>query len=410
MPCHAVFPESGANRKRIASPDAEQPMKILIYSHYFLPSVGGVERVVESLARGFSGRGHQVTVATETPATADADSGLPYRVHRRPGLVFLARLIARNDVVHLAGPALLPMLLARLIGRPVVVEHHMYQAICPNGLLVFQPTRAVCPGHFQAGRHRECRQCNRGLGRWASWRMWLLAFPRLWLCRGVSANVAVTEHVRRRLRLPKTRVIYHGVPRAAASEADNGSASRDHAPARFAYVGRFVSEKGLPSLIEAAARLKEEGRLFELLFIGDGPERAKLEAAASGCGLEDRTIFTGMLRGDALRRATANLTAVVMPSVWEETAGMAAIEQMMRGRVVIASDIGGLGEIVDHAGLKFPPGDTEALALCMRRVMDDPEFARAVGEKAQRRACSSFLIERRLDEHAQLCAEVLRKG
>ena len=63
----------------------------------------------------------------------------------------------------------------------------------------------------------------------------------------------------------------------------------------------------------------------------------------------------------------------MIPSVWEEVAPLVALEQMMQGALVIASDIGGLGEEVSGFGLKFPAGDFHALASCMRRVADEPE-------------------------------------
>lgn len=366
-----------------------------------------MERVVESLARGFAERGHRVTVATAIPAATSQDVGLPYTVVRQPGMVQLARLVRQNDITHLAGPALLPMFLAWLLRRPRIIEHHVYQAICPNGLLLYEPSRTVCPGHFQAGRHRKCWQCNAHLGLRTSWRMWLLAFPRLWLSKRASANVAITKHVQNRLQLPNSLVIYHGVPVDPSEDVESLASFTE--PFRFASVGRLVGEKGLPLLIEAAAQLKKEGCSFRLAFIGDGPERGRLESAVRSNGLEGWTTFTGMLGGEDLRRETSDLLAVVMPSVWEETAGMAAIENMMKGRAVIASDIGGLGEIVGDAGLKFPPGDAGALAASMRRLLEDSDLVRELGKRARLRARDLFRLNRRIDQHLELCATILRK-
>lgn len=385
-------------------------MKILIYSHYFSPSVGGAERVVESLARGFAERGHRVTVATGTPAEPAADSGLPYGVVRQPRLMQLARLVREHDVAHLAGPALLPMFLAWLFRRPMLIHHHVYQAICPNGLLLYQPNGTVCPGHFQAGRHGECLRCNAGLGRWRSFRMWASGFPRLWLCKRAAHNVAITNHVQRRLSLPRSQVIYNGVPCSESSSVSSVESISPGAPVSFAFVGRFVAEKGLPVLVDAAARLQSQGFPFRLQLIGDGPERPNIEAAVRARGLHGQITFTGILHGEDLRRATGDAVAVVMPSIWEETAGMAAIEQMMRGRVVIASDIGGLGEIVDGAGLKFPPGDSESLSSCMRRLACDSELVRKLGEDARHRARALFGVEAMIDGHLKLCLEVSTPG
>jgi glycosyltransferase involved in cell wall biosynthesis len=96
-----------------------------------------------------------------------------------------------------------------------------------------------------------------------------------------------------------------------------------------------------------------------------------------------------------------------MPSVWEETAGLAAIEQMMRGRLVIASNIGGLGEVVGSAGLRFAPGDATALAECMRRVLHQPQLIDAIGREARVRALTLFARHRMIDEHRRVYREAL---
>jgi glycosyltransferase involved in cell wall biosynthesis len=112
--------------------------------------------------------------------------------------------------------------------------------------------------------------------------------------------------------------------------------------------------------------------------------------------------FTGFMTGPAFQAMMKDVAAVLMPSVWEETAGLAAIEQMMRGRLVIASDIGGLGEVVDDCGLRFPAGSTAALAECMRSVLDHPESVIRKGDDARRRALDLFAERRMLQEHFDL--------
>ncbi|HVC00469.1 MAG TPA: glycosyltransferase family 4 protein [Candidatus Dormibacteraeota bacterium] len=381
-------------------------MNILIYSHYFPPSVGGVERFVERLAKEFAERGHGVTVATATPAGEASDADFACRVVRQPGLVRLAGLIRGHDVTHLAGPALLPMILAWLLRRPAVVEHHVYQAICPNGLLIYQPTQKVCPGHFQAGRHRECLRCNAGLGMWRSFRMWALGFPRHWFCKKVACNVAITNHVLRRLSLPHTQMIYHGVPPMKPFPLSEASQDGRDAIISFAYVGRFVPEKGMIVLVEAAALLDREGLPFRLIFVGDGPERPGVEAAVERLGLQNRVTFTGMLGTEDLQRATAEARVLVVPSLWEELFGLAPMEQMMRGKALIVSSIGGLAEVVGDAGLQFPPGDSKSLASCMRRLALDPELVRKLGESARHRALTLFQESAMIDAHLRVYRNV----
>ena len=284
-----------------------------------------------------------------------------------------------------------------------MVEHHGYQAICLNGALLHEPDRAVCPGHFQAGRLGECFRCQRSelSSALKSLRRLILTKMRNALCQKVE-NIAITEHVQKRHAFPNSTVIYYGIEDNLMDKTAASVGSSCPSKLCFAYVGRLVLEKGVSVLLDAAARLQREGHEFDLLLIGDGPERAKLEADIGRQGLGSRVRITGFLRGPQLSSLLQEVHVVVMPSVWEETAGLAAIEQMMRARLVIASAIGGLGEVVGSAGIVCPPGDAEALAGCMSSVITHPERIAALGTKARERALSTFGYTRMLEEHAQL--------
>jgi glycogen(starch) synthase len=392
-------------------------MKLLIYSHSFVPSIGGVEAIVLSLARGLAEfrtpaneNAFDVTVVTHARAGDFDDRSLGFRVVRQPSLQELWRLIRVSNVVHSAGPALAPLFLARLARKPIVLEHHGYQAICPNGVLVHQPSGSICPGHFQAGHYWECLQCQRcQVSGPRSLASLLLAFPRFWLTRNVAMNIAVTRHVLKRQEWPRAAVVYHGIEDLSPKDGVSPFTENSSNKICFAYVGRFVPEKGIPILLQAARILVREGHEFEVRLIGGGPERAKLEAIIRQERLENRVRITGYLAGSALADALRDVRVVVMPSVWEETAGLAAMEQMMRGRLVITSDVGGLGEIVGDAGLKCAPGDAGALADCMRAVLQNTSIVDTYGRKARERALHLFARERMLGEHASVYQEVLSR-
>jgi glycosyltransferase involved in cell wall biosynthesis len=391
-------------------------LKILIYGEYFLPVVGGVQTAMNFLAKGLvelntrqAKNGDrcriEVTLATRTAADGTDDSIFPYSVVRQPKLWQLAKLIRDADVIHVAGPCLLPMAIAWLIGKPVVVEHHGYQAICPNGLLFREPSRTVCPGYFGQRQYGKCVHCaSKTMGLLGAIRALVLTFPRRWLCKTVPANITISDHVATRLELPRTRTVYYGIEESPNALAEIAAPRQD--AFRIAYVGRLVTEKGPTLLLEAAKYLTDDGFSFQLAFIGDGPERTRLEELADSLGLRGFTIFAGDLRGSGLEEAVAAIDLVVMPSICEETAGLSAIEQMMRGRVVIVADIGGLTEVVGDAGLKFAPGDSRAIAACIRKVIDNPTLAVSLGRMALERAIRLFRLDSMIEGHIALYCEV----
>jgi glycosyltransferase involved in cell wall biosynthesis len=389
-------------------------LKVLIYGEYFLPVVGGVQTAMNLLARGLLELNHrreggenlghvEITVATRTAANGMDDSIFPFVVVRRPGFRRLIKLIREADVIHVAGPCLLPMVIGWLIGKPVVVEHHGYQAICPNGLLFREPSRTVCPGHFAQRQYGKCVGCaSQTMGLGGGVRSLLLTFPRRWLCKRIVANITISDHVASRLKLPRSRTVYYGI------EETSGATSSQSDVSEVGYVGRLVVEKGPHVLVHAAKILSDRGNRIRVVFIGDGPERNRLEELTSELRLKDIVSFTGDLRGLEFEAAVSRIKMVVMPSLCEETAGLSAIEQMMRGRAVIVTDIGGLSEIVGDAGLKFAPGDSNALATCIRKVLNDPLLETSLGLMGRKRAMQLFNLDNMIQAHVLLYRAISR--
>jgi glycosyltransferase involved in cell wall biosynthesis len=386
-------------------------MKILLYTHAFAPKVGGQETIVMLLAQGLAQHASlaskcavELTLVTPTPADGMNDATLPFRVVRQPSPATLFRLLRRVDVVHLAGPVFLPMILGFLLRKPVVIEHHGFQAICPNGQLFFEPTQAPCLGHFMAGRHRECIRCNFAHGKLRSLKMWLLTFLRRWLCQHVSANILPTDWLGALLQLNRMETILHGVTPLEAAPA------RRVAPLvpTFAFLGRLVSTKGARVLLEAAQQLKAKGLVFQVKIIGQGPDREALEKLARDLQTQDCVQFLGYVPTERLEESLADATAVVMPSLAGEVFGLVAAENMRHGRLVIVSDIGPLAEVIGDAGLKFAPGDAAGLARCMEAVIANPSLAYELGRKASQRVAHAFAADQMSGEHIRLY-EVLTK-
>lgn len=380
-------------------------MILAIYSHYFPPSVGGAETVVLSLARGLAGlrdskgcREFEITLATQTPRGSYDDSSLPFRVVRQPGLAQLWRLIRSSDVIHVAGPALVPLILGLLARKPVVIEHHGFQTICPNGQLLIEPQGLPCPGHFMAGRHNECLRCNSGQGWLASWKLWLLTFVRRFLCMQVAANVLPTEWLGGLLQLPRATAVPHGL---AAHQALAPITPPSGMPV-IAFMGRLVTTKGVHVLLKAARILRDQNRRFEVLVIGNGPERAALEQFAHDSQLAGYVRFAGRLDGDQLEAALAQASAIAVPSLGGEVFGLVVAENMARGLPVVASDLGAFLEVLDGTGLTFRTGDPADLASALARLLDAPAAAARLGQLARQRVLNFCNYDGMLQSHARV--------
>ena len=383
-------------------------MRLLLYSEYFPPSSGGVETIVLELARGLAERAAippgsqrmEVTVVTGTPGSPAEDAALPFRVIRRPRLWQLVRLIRGADLIHVAGPALAPLALGLLLRKPVVVEHHGFQVACPNGQMFYEPDQTLCPGHYMAGRYAKCLHCNAKVsGLRKTWKLLLLTPVRRWLANRARVNITPTDWLAGIVQLKRMKTIHHGIPSGPAAISSIAPAPT------FAYVGRLVTTKGVGLLLQAAEQLRREGLQFRLKIIGDGPEREALKSQAAA--LEGCVEFLGPVPHDRQAEALSGIGTVVMPSQSGEAFGLVAAENMLRGKLLIISDIGSLREVVGDIGLIFPAGDAAALASCMRQVLESPSLASSLGSTARDRAIQVFSLEGMIQAHLLLYGEAV---
>jgi len=368
--------------------------------------IGGLETITMELAQSLARSTQsvpqdavQVTVVTPNAEEAAHESDLPFRIVRKPSFTQLVRLIRGAEILHVAGTDMLPLLMGWLLRKRVVVGHHGFHAACPNGQLIYGPSQAPCPGHYMAGRHLQCLKCNAASGKISSLRRWLLTFPRRWLCFRVGANVMPTAWLGSILQLPRMVTIHHGL------RAGQGPVSPQVVgPPSIVFLGRLVSTKGVHILLQALDQVRDYE--FQLNIIGDGPERARLEADVQSQRLEARVIFRGTLVAEEREQALAAAKAVVVPSL-SETFGLVALENMLRKKVLIVSEIGALTEVIGDAGLAFPAGNAQALADCLERVLQSDEFAEQMAARAARRASSLFTPERMVNDHLLIYRRLL---
>ncbi len=143
----------------------------------------------------------------------------------------------------------------------------------------------------------------------------------------------------------------------------------------FVYLGRLVSEKGVPTLIKAAAKAK-----VRLRIIGTGPEEPALRQLAQELGGDVE--FTGYLSGSKLRAAISSARAVVLPSECYENAPISVMEASALARPIIGAKIGGIPELIreDETGFVFEMGNVDSLVAVLERVQRlEPSHLRRMG-------------------------------
>jgi glycogen synthase len=153
---------------------------------------------------------------------------------------------------------------------------------------------------------------------------------------------------------------------------------------RVLFVGRLAPQKGVGTLVEAAGLLEDPGA--QILLVGDGPERKALERESERIGVADRLHFVGFFAHDRLPAALAHADLLILPSLYEEL-GTVLLEAMQAALPIVASKTGGIPYVIEDGvnGLLVPPGEPEALAHTIDRLLADRDLARQLSEGAQQR-------------------------
>lgn len=187
---------------------------------------------------------------------------------------------------------------------------------------------------------------------------------------------------------------------AIDTDVDRGLSS----PPRLVYIGRLSAEKGVALLLEAVAALDRRPGMPRLCvtIIGDGSERAALEARTRHLGIADRVAFAGQLARAALGDRLADADLCVQPSLTEGFS-KAWLDAMAHGLPVLATDVGAARAVIgadDERGWVVRPGDAGALADAIARAVTTPRDWPAL-----RRRCRSYVESRTLEAWAHHIGE-----
>lgn len=175
---------------------------------------------------------------------------------------------------------------------------------------------------------------------------------------------------------------------------------RDDDQIRMLFVGRLSHVKGLPILFEALKHLNQNLPNLTLCIVGEGPERARLEALAADVDID--VTFMGFQTQDQVVQEMATCDFLVLPS-FAEGVPVVLMEAMASGKPVIATRIAGVHELVDHgqSGLLVHPGDAHGLADAIAQLCHDPQLRERMGSVGRAKVEAEFDID---GEAARLAA------
>lgn len=165
------------------------------------------------------------------------------------------------------------------------------------------------------------------------------------------------------------------------------------------FAARLSPEKGAALLLEALARVLASVPDASLRIVGDGPQKPELEALAGRLGISRAVSFIGQVWHAGLVRHLSQAWVVAVPSIWREPFGMIALDSQMSGAPVVISETAGAAESVVHGetGFIVPPGDVDALAAALGKLLSDRSLVEAMGAKARALASERSSVSRFAD-------------
>ncbi len=198
----------------------------------------------------------------------------------------------------------------------------------------------------------------------------------------------------------KLQVCRLGVDPAQFTYAERAA---DTTTVKLLCVGRLSSAKAQILLVQACAKLRDEGLYFFLTLVGEGPDRARIENAIAQLQLGDRVALTGALNQAAVRAHFAGADIFALPSL-AEGIPVVLMEAMSSGVPCISTPVNGIPELIQHerTGLLATPGDLESLTTQLRRLIQEPALRQSLARAARKKVLADFDLPRNVAQLSRI--------
>lgn len=367
-----------------------KPIRLLYWTEFFLPTIGGVETLAAQVIPVLKTRGYDVTVVTTRQLDYAAHEVIDgTEVHRLPfhdvlrsrdpeAFISLRRRIAaiRNEVA--------PDLIHANLYGPSIALHLESNRRSPIPTVV-----AIHADFSESGGMGGI--VHRAFGEAA------------WVTAVSDATLGDIRSMFPEIKGKSSR-IYNGL-----TAGDTRPAPMLDGPPHILCIGRLIREKGFDVALEAFVDVRESFPEARLTIAGDGPERMALEEQAKALGLGGGVTFTGWVDPDAVFDLINRSTVMAVPSRWREPFGLVAIEAALMQRPVVAARTGGLAEVVidGETGYLVDKENPLALADRLKRLFSQPALAANLGRAARKDTIERFGIDANVDAYDALYRRVL---
>jgi glycosyltransferase involved in cell wall biosynthesis len=373
-------------------------------------NMGGPALHVTYLARGLQARGYETTLVAGDVARGEESMSF---VARRAG-VDVVRLPGLSRELSPLRDAIAALRVARLIRRvrPDIVHTHTAKAGAVGRVAALLAGRGRRPvvvhtfhghvlrGYFGSAGTLLFRAIETALARWTD---------RLVAVSPEVRDELVALHVAPRRKFSVVRLGIELEPRVRF-DGDPAEVRRRHGIGAETFVvgwfGRMTAVKRTDDLLATLAALRERGVDALLLLVGDGDDRERLEQGAHDLALARSCLFVGYQEDVAPWYAICD--AVVLTSASEGTP-VTIIEALAAGRPVVATDVGGVPDVVDEGetGFLVAPHDTAALAERLETLARDPSRRAAMGAAGRQRVLERYAVDRLVGDVDELYRELL---
>lgn len=389
-----------------------QKQRILICSSFYPPYfIGGAELIAHYQAREFTRQGHEVEVFAGTVEpmgpryslhTETYDGVKVHRVvltagdfdatrenfHKKEVEELFQKILQefQPNVVHchnLIGLTTGLLRLAKKSGCIVALTVHDHWGFCHKNIMGKEPGE-ICEDIF------SCQDCmseialENGLKLPTSLRQSYLYYQLDAVDAFISpSRYLASTYLRAGFPAARMQVVWYGI------DTDKFGAivkKPDPDRCRFTFIGHFGRHKGLYVLLKALLHISEQNK-FRVNLVGDGEERRNVEDFISKHGLHDCTQLRGKIDNTQIADIMAETDVLVLPSIWPENQPVSITEAMASSIPVIASDAGGIPELIvdGQSGFLFELGNSVQLAEKMVYFINNPDAIQQFGESARQR-------------------------